>query len=104
MAEERHCCETMARRVDHSCDLHEDPFDCPDALVKYSARFDEYGLIVHDGGNSFLLIQYCPWCGTRLPPSQRDAWFDALERRGLDPGEDEVPPEFQTSAWRTPPR
>ncbi|WP_216858519.1 DUF6980 family protein [Actinomadura verrucosospora] len=75
--------------------------DCPDALVSYSARFDECGLIVHDGGGSVISIAFCPWCGTRLPPSQRDAWFDALERRGIDPGEDDVPPEFQTAAWRT---
>ncbi|MBO2451414.1 hypothetical protein J4573_30290 [Actinomadura barringtoniae] len=96
----RHCCETMTRNLEYDCDLHEDPFDCGDAVVFYSAKFDEYGLIIHDGGSSTLCIEFCPWCGTRLPPSQRDAWFDEMERRGIDPWDGEVPPEFTTSAWR----
>ncbi|THA86663.1 hypothetical protein E6U81_00750 [Streptomyces sp. A0592] len=35
---------------------------------------------------------------TRLSPwsrSTRDRWFDELERRGIDPWEDEVPAAFQ---------
>ncbi|MEU5431286.1 hypothetical protein AB0H73_37570 [Streptomyces olivoreticuli] len=45
-----HCCEAMTRHVDWHCDTHADPFACPDALVDFSAKFREYGLIVHDGG------------------------------------------------------
>ncbi|MGN9756752.1 DUF6980 family protein [Streptomyces sp. SD31] len=71
----------------------------PDALVGFSARFQEYGLILHDGGTSSITIDFCPWCGRRLPASQRDRWFDELERRGIDPGEDEVPAEFQDGRW-----
>jgi hypothetical protein len=40
-------------------------------LVAYSSKLDEYLLIVHDGGQSGVHIQYCPWCGVRLPESQR---------------------------------
>jgi hypothetical protein len=41
----------------------------------YHPTFDEYGIIVHDGGPSFVVIAYCPWCGVGLPESKRDRWF-----------------------------
>ncbi|MFC9339754.1 DUF6980 family protein [Streptomyces sp. NPDC057020] len=94
-----HCCETMNRLVDVECDQHEDPFDCPDTLIGFSAKFQEYGLLIHDGGTSSITVEFCPWCGRRLPESQRDRWFDELERRGIDPWEDEVPAEFQDERW-----
>ncbi|MGI5170940.1 DUF6980 family protein [Spirillospora sp. CA-253888] len=97
------CCEQMADQAGHRCAEHPDPFDCGDAVLRYDERMDEYGLIVRDGGRSTISIGFCPWCGKRLPPSQRDAWFDALERRGFDPWDDELPPEFESGAWRTSP-
>ncbi|MFJ5636668.1 DUF6980 family protein [Streptomyces goshikiensis] len=36
--------------------------------------------------------------------SQRDRWFDELERRGIDPSEDEVPAEFQDDRWLVTPQ
>jgi hypothetical protein len=66
-----HCCEEMQKRLEFDCANHADVFDCPDNLVSYSDRFGEYGLIVHDGGTSSVLIQYCPWCGAKLPESSR---------------------------------
>ncbi|MEW1580683.1 hypothetical protein AB0407_21545 [Streptomyces microflavus] len=98
-----HCCEAMNSRVNAPCDLHDDLFACPDALVGFSARFQEYGLLVHDGGTASITIDFCPWCGRCLPASQRDRWFDELERRGIDPTEDEVPAEFQDDRWLVSP-
>jgi len=69
----KHCCDDMTRALDFACPEHQDPFDCPDALLYYHQRFDEYGLIVHDGGSSWVCIKHCPWCGKALPPSRRDA-------------------------------
>ncbi|MFF8029847.1 DUF6980 family protein [Streptomyces sp. NPDC007896] len=86
-----HCCEAMSSRVNVPCDQHDDPFACPDVLIKFSAKFQEYGLIIHDGGTSSITIEFCPSCGRLLPESQRDRWFDELERRRIDPGKDEVP-------------
>lgn len=71
-----HCCETMRYHVESSCDQHPDRFDCPDAIVSYNKRFNEYGIIVHDGGSSVILMFYCPWCGTMLPASIRDEVLD----------------------------
>ncbi|MEV6103217.1 hypothetical protein AB0M28_00690 [Streptomyces sp. NPDC051940] len=94
-----HCCESMARRLEWSCTLHDDAFACPDALISFSSRYQEYGIIVHDGGTAVIGIGYCPWCGRRLPESQRDRWFDELEKRGIDPWEDDIPEEFQSDSW-----
>ncbi|WKU48243.1 hypothetical protein Q3V23_31595 [Streptomyces sp. VNUA116] len=94
-----HCCEQMTRQVDWHCDTHADPYACPDALVTFSAKFREYGLIIHDGGTARIGIDFCPWCGLRLPESQRDRWFEELEARGIDPWEDEVPAEFEDGSW-----
>jgi hypothetical protein len=68
---EQHCCEDLRREAERTCDQHPDRFACPDCLIHYSPKFREYGLIVHDGGTSFIVIRYCPWCGTRLPESSR---------------------------------
>ena len=94
-----HCCHEMAHQVDRRCGTHADAFACPDALVRFGPRFQEYGLIVHDGGTATVRIAFCPWCGQRLPESQRDRWFDEMEARGIDPWEDEVPPEFEDGRW-----
>lgn len=93
------CCEAMAAALDFACDQHEDPFACADGLVVYNEIFDEYGLAIHDGGASYVLITHCPWCGGRLPDSQRDRWFEAVESLQLAEGVD-PPPRFLTGAWR----
>ena len=62
----------MRAQVELVCPQHPDPSDCPDHLVRYLPVFREYGLLIHDGGSSFVRIQFCPWCGSRLPESLRD--------------------------------
>ena len=84
-----HCCEIMRRKVEQQCDDHPSPFDCADALIYFSQRLREYGLIIHDGGSSYSQIAYCPWCGTRLPESRRDELYpdEPGVDVGIDPGE-----------------
>lgn len=61
------CCDTMKRQLTWSCEVHQDIWDCPDAVVFRSKQNpNTYGLIIHDGGSSFLRISFCPWCGRRL--------------------------------------
>jgi Domain of unknown function (DUF6980) len=55
----------MDRDLEQHCDLHHSRFDCPDAIV--GILRGGYGLIVHDGGSSIIEIEFCPWCGSRLP-------------------------------------
>lgn len=93
------CCATMRAALAFACDQHADPFECADALIVYNEIFDEYGLPVHDGGASYVLISHCPWCATRLPDSQRDRWFDEIDALGID--EESLPEKYLTAAWRT---
>jgi hypothetical protein len=95
------CCHGMQRALTNTCQHHDDPFHCSDALVAYSPVFDEYGLIVHDGSTSYILISHCPWCATKLPESQRDRWFDTLAAMGFtEPFDQAIPPTFKAAAWR----
>ena len=64
--ERKHCCEMMQSNVKNQCAGHQDRFDCPDCLIDYRPKTDEYGLIVHDGGSSMIAIRFCPWCGADL--------------------------------------
>ena len=90
----------MRAQVDHTCAEHPDLSECADSLVSYDARFDEYGLRIHDGGSSSLAIKHCPWCGIRLPESRRDEWFERLEALGFDPpSSGGWPSEFDSDAW-----
>ncbi|MEV6028376.1 hypothetical protein [Streptomyces sp. NPDC052036] len=95
----RHCCAAMTEQVNRRCERHDDAFTCPDALILFTARFQEYGLVVHDGGTASIGIDFCPWCGQRLPESQRDRWFEELESRAIDPWSDGIPAEFQDDRW-----
>jgi hypothetical protein len=51
-------------------------FDNFDMLIVYVEKFNEYGLKICDGGSSNILIEFCPWCGEKLPNSKREEWFD----------------------------
>jgi hypothetical protein len=90
----------MRADLEYKCNVHQDRYDCPDALVVYTPKFDEYGLIIHDGASSSVTIQYCPWCGAKLPESKHARWFDELERLGIvDPEDQRIPSEFTTDEW-----
>ena len=47
-----------------TCNIHNNPFECPDHIMYI--HNDTYGIIVHDGGESYITINYCPWCGKKL--------------------------------------
>jgi Domain of unknown function (DUF6980) len=91
----------MRAEVVRNCGEGHNRFRCPDSLIAYIPKYDEYGIIVHDGGSSIVEISFCPWCGARLPESKRDRWFDELEKRGVNPTSDPIPPEFESDAWYT---
>jgi hypothetical protein len=63
-----HCCDMMALHVNSTCDRHANRHDCPDCLIDHWPDTGIYGIIVHDGGSSMIVISHCPWCGTNLTP------------------------------------
>jgi hypothetical protein len=92
----RHCCAEMQAALEFDCADHDDPFDCPDTVLVFHELFGEYGIPIRDGGISYLLLDHCPFCSTRLPEGRRDAWFDALEAAGLeDTSFADLPAEFR---------
>lgn len=60
------CCESMQYYITNHCDVHKGPYECPDWLIIYNEEDNSYGIIIHDGGQSFVKIHFCPWCGTLL--------------------------------------
>lgn len=95
------CCKFMEENALLQQPDDDDAFVNSDKLVYYNEMFDEYGLIVHDGGQSYIIINFCPWCGEKLPQSVRDKYFLELEKLGYDsPYEENIPEKFKTSAWR----
>ena len=61
-----HCCEMMKENTIFKCSQCESKWCCPDTLIHYDERNKNYGIIIHDGGSSMIIIKHCPWCGRRL--------------------------------------
>ena len=61
----KYCCEWMKHFGEYECQQH-DKFECPDNLIYYSKQKRTFGIIIHDGGTSFMTISFCPWCGKEL--------------------------------------
>jgi len=66
----KYCCKMMEYHLNYKCDMHADPFECPDNIIIYH-KSQQYGIPVRDGINSsassFIQIKHCPWCGQKLP-------------------------------------
>ena len=98
-ASRTHCCGSMKQHL-ATCDAHGANASCGDQFVSYVPKFDEYGLLVHDGGSSVIGIAFCPWCGSKLPESLRDKWFEELELKGFkDPTSEAIPEEYTDERW-----
>ena len=88
-----YCCEMMERNKSKKIE--------PDTIICFSDIFNEFGVVIHDGGESYILIHYCPWCGEKLPLSQRNSWFEELAKAGYEnPFGEDIPKEYQSSLWR----
>ncbi|MEH6473404.1 MAG: hypothetical protein V7752_19415, partial [Halopseudomonas sp.] len=81
------CCEDMAEALKD----HEHP-------LYYSGAYQEFGLLLSSEFEHSVL-NYCLWCGSKLPDSRRDEWFDKLEVMGIDPWEHDIPIHFLNSSW-----
>ncbi len=61
----KYCCLKMAYYVSMATKnlLKKDD---PDIVINFYSKEKKYGLPIHDGGNSYIKIDYCPWCGKKL--------------------------------------
>lgn len=71
-------------------------------FLHYSDRFDEFGIPIHEDGLSIMLIRFCPWCGRKLPESQRMRWFEELEQLGYESPLflESIPEAYKSARWR----
>jgi hypothetical protein len=90
-----HSCPRLERALSDSDALLYDP----DYPLIYVDQFREYGIRIFDGGSSFLVIDFCPFCGASLPPRLRKEWFERLERLGLEIEDPRLPDEMRDGSW-----
>ena len=94
------CCEQMRQKMTRKF-FDADGISRTDNPVYYNEVFDEYGLIIFDGGESYICIHFCPWCGKILPESKREKWFCELEQLGFhDPFSQKIPNHYLSKEWR----
>ncbi len=91
-----HCCFVMDNAVDKSNSENVSP-------CFYNPKFREYYLQATSGLGS-RKIDFCPYCGTKLPQDLSDLWFDILEQEfKIDPwlpkDRKKIPAEFLTNEW-----
>ncbi|MFI4983868.1 MAG: DUF6980 family protein [Rickettsiales bacterium] len=88
-----HCCNNMEYYVSENRE------------ISYDLELRRYVLRLANAKNATCqLLFYCPWCGTKLPTSLADKWFEILKvEYGLtDPIFDDaekIPKEFKTDEW-----
>lgn len=96
------CCEEMKDRVFVIDYTSKADVETKTNIIRYFPHFREFG-IPSTGDCSYYLLNYCPWCGSKLPDSLREAWFETLEKRGYeDPLSEDVmnlPIEFLSDKW-----
>ena len=93
------CCDSMLSHLYiPSWNMIFDDGDWEYKTIHYLPVFDEYGIPLHDGSSSVINIQFCPWCGKKLPESKRNEWFDRLEALGLSL-DDELPEAYRSEKW-----
>lgn len=85
------CCDNMRQNIEENSIMH------------YSKVFDEYGINIVEDNSSCILIDFCPWCGRKLPDSKRQEWFYELEKLGFENPlfEESIPENYKNEKWRT---
>ncbi len=86
----KYCCDEMAKNL-----------DAAEVDIRYDDKFREYGIGILNGGTAKQSIHFCPWCGTSLPISLRENWFDLIfDEYNLDgPDDPGLPEEMKSGEW-----
>ncbi len=94
MLQNNHCCKPMTEFI-HDLRIP----------IGYSPIVREYYISLKNSKLAIQQLLYCPWCGTKLPNSLRDMYFDILEQEyhleaDLEPANNkDLPEEFKTDEW-----
>src|SRR5262245_18838251 len=94
-----HCCDAMTQQVNSVWPKAKSALlGSTDQRVYWSPVFNEYGLICQPSAE-ILTIQFCPFCGRKLPDSRRDMWFRRLESTGWKSWDDPIPEHLLVHNW-----
>lgn len=93
----RHCCLDMAYAISEPVLIEHQGAN---PVIHWIAAWNEYLIPVSLKGYSSTDIRFCPFCGAKLGETLRQKWYKTLRAMGYDdPGEQEVPEEFNSDAW-----
>ena len=92
----KHCCITMDDFIEEN-----------KVAIYYDKEFRRYSIGMKNGTGAVQTMIYCPWCGSKLPKSLFNKWFDVLESEyGLEDihvleieENPKIPKEFKTDEW-----
>ena len=82
----------------HQCDDMRTACEDPRTPLHYAPRVREFGIEVQDSWAQRTL-EYCPWCGQRLPTSLRDAWCDRIFALGFEIIDEDIPAPYDSDEW-----
>ena len=72
--------------------------------IYYNLIFDDYGIPNRPTlCGSFTKMNYCPWCGKKLPDPDLyyERWFEEIEALGFEvPDDPNIPIEYRSDLWR----
>ena len=86
----KHCCGQITRYLGD-----------PRINIHYCSKFREYATHLTNSPAKQCYF-YCPWCGSKLPESLRDEYFDILKKEYNIVAAiftEDIPEEFQTDEW-----
>ena len=67
-------------------------------FIFYTPKWRSYGIVIGHNLKTQAFLNYCPFCGAKLPKELSDEHFEAIHDENgklLDP----IPPEFDTDEW-----
>jgi hypothetical protein len=83
-----HCCLGMAYAISKPLLT---PHQGPNRIVDWIASWSEYRIPVPYDGYASAILRFCPWCGSSLPRSRKEEWYQTLYELGFtDPGEQDI--------------
>lgn len=94
---ESHCCLGMAYAISRPLLT---PHQGPNRIVDWIASWSEYRIPVPYDGYASTILRFCPWCGSSLPRSRKEEWYQTVYELGFtDPGEQDIPAAFNSDSW-----
>lgn len=90
----QYCCESMQRHIEYGEFEYHPSHRCICCFFRRRRRNEGYGQ---------RMLNFCPFCGTKLPDNLYNKYPDELEKAVgkdfCDITEDEIPEEFKTDEW-----